>query len=597
MTLNISKNITNLEIADLLKNISAAYSVKDPDKYRFHIIAYERASDVVEHLTIEMKDIFYEGKLEDIPGIGKNIALHLSDIFKKGRSVHFEKILNGLPEGMFELIKIQGIGPKTAHKLATELKINGKNPIKKLKKHLKRKDISKLEGFGKDSENKLLSSIRDFEKQTIRLLLPYAENIANDVIDWMMKCDKTERVDVLGSLRRKTSTVGDVDISVSTDNPRAVIEHFCNYPKAKKILEKGEKTASIILPGAAKQIDLMVQKKDAYGALLQHFTGSKSHNISLREYANIQKHSLSEYGIKENGKDKITKEFKDEESLYKYLGLSWIPPELRENRGEIDAALNNKLPELVDLSFIKSDLQIHSDYDTKTSHDLGISEWKDIVKKANDLNYEYIALTDHNPGSGGNSDKKIIEILKKRKEFIGNINYTIKNENKYRLKYVFNSLEIDIKKDGSLPVPEKGLEILDFALVSIHSSFRLKRQEMTKRILKSLEFPKVKIIAHPTGRRINKRLGIEADWQEIFKVCRRKNIWVEINADPVRLDLPDTLVKEAVKSKVLMTLGTDSHHKDSMDNMGYGVYVARRGWAENDNIVNTRGFEEFKKML
>lgn len=557
--------MTNLEIAELLRSVAAAYQLKDKDKNRFRIIAYERAADAIEHASSEVKDLWDEGKLEEIPGIGPNIAKHLDELFRTGSSKHFEKVMKGIPKSAFKLMELPGIGIKSALKLIKE------SPSSEIKKMLKQVD--------KISDEK-------------RLLLPYALEISGFVIEWLKKEPKVLSVEPLGSLRRMVSTIGDIDIAVASNVPEVIIEHFAKYPKANKIVEKGESSASILIPGDI-QIDVRVVKPESFGSLLQHFTGSKHHNIALREYAKSLSLSLSEYGIKKVNVKKANaklKTFRTEEKFYNYLGLELIPPELREDAGEIEAAKNHILPKLVELSDIKSDLQIHSSFDVETSHDLGQSSMEEIAIKAKSKGYEYIALTEHNPSKSGHTPQEIVEILKRKREMIEQYNYS-------RTIYVYNSLEIDIMPDGRLPVSDEGLEMLDFALVSIHSSFRGSREEMTKRILYALSHPKVKILAHPTARKLNEREGIELDWQKIFDFCKNNNKWLEINADPMRLDLPDFLVREAVKEGVKLTLGTDSHHKDMIDNMVYGVSVARRGWAEKCDIINTLSLDEFNKEV
>jgi DNA polymerase (family 10) len=377
--------------------------------------------------------------------------------------------------------------------------------------------------------------------------------------------------------------------------PEEVLSFFTRYPKSQKTIEKGDHTASILLPGGI-QVDLMAQSVDSYGSLLQHFTGSKHHNIALREYALKKGFSLSEYGVKTRSSGK-TALFSSEESFYKYLGLRYIEPELREDTGEIEASKENKLPKLIELKDVKSDLQIHSSFDIETSHDLGESSMEEIVQKGSELGYEYLAFTEHNPSQKGHNDENIVEILKRKREKVDEINYSLKSSHKYRIQKVFNSLEIDILSDGRLPIPEVAFDYLDFALVSIHSSFDLDRDLMTKRVLRALSYPKSKIFAHPTARKLNEREGVELNWPEIFDFCLKNKKWVEINCDPMRLDLPDGLVREAVKLGVKMTFGTDAHHKDGMNNMAFGLSVARRGWCEASDIINTRGLTEFEKLL
>lgn len=591
--------MTNLEIAELLDAIAASYKIKGEDKNRFRIIAYQRAADAVEHLSSEAKDLWDDNKLSEVAGIGERIDRHLDEIFRTGKSKHFEKVMKSLPPAMFDLMKVPGIGAKTAFKLVKELKISKRAPLLELEKAAKAGKIEKIEGMGEDSQEAIIKSIKEVKGRTVRLLLPYAMKIAQDLIEWLKESRDVKRADALGSLRRKASTVGDVDIAVATNKPSKVIEHFTKYPKIQRVLEKGDRTASIIIPGN-RQVDLMVETPEAYGALLQHFTGSKHHNIALREYALKKNLSLSDYGIyvKKNGK-KVLKKIASEEKFYQFLGMDFIPPEIREGTDEIKSALNHKLPELVELKDIKADLQIHSNFDIETSHDLGESSMSELVEKADDLGHEYIAFTEHNPSKRGHNEKQIIDILKRKKETVDKLNYSILRRGLagQGIQRVFNSLEIDILPSGKLPVPEKGLELLDFALVSIHSSFRQSREETTKRVLAGLSSPKVKIFAHPTGRMLGKREGVEIDWPEIFEFCKKNNKWLEINAEPMRLDLPSAIVRDAVKCGIKLTIGTDAHHINGMDNIQYGVSVARRGWTKASDIVNTRSLTEFERML
>jgi DNA polymerase (family 10) len=289
--------------------------------------------------------------------------------------------------------------------------------------------------------------------------------------------------------------------------------------------------------------------------------------------------------------------FSDEKSFYNYLKLKWIPPELREDNGEIEAAVNNNLPKLIKEKDVRADLQIHSDFDIETSHDVGESSMEAIIEKADSLGYEYIAFTEHNPSKSRHSKSQITDIIKRKKEKVDKLSEKLKKDNYSNIKRVFNSLEIDILPSGKLPVPMEGLRFLDFALVSIHSSFKKTRKQMTDRVISALSHEKVKIFAHPTARKLNTREGVELDWETIFDYCVNNDKWLEINADPMRLDLPDFLVKDAVTNNVILTLGTDAHHKDMLDNMKYGVYVARRGWAQKENVVNTKSLDEFEKLL
>ena len=601
--MNIHKGMANGEIAELLRAVAASYQIENEQKHRFRVIAYNRAADAIEHLGTEAKDIWDEGNLSDVSGIGASIAEHLGEIFKTGKSKHFVKVLKGIPKAALLLMELSSIGPKRAYRLAEELDLPEKNTLSALKKLARKGKIAKLTGFGEESQSDILTAIEEYkEKPPSRMLLSEAESYAEDIIKWMGSLKLIYRIDMLGSLRRKAPTVGDVDLSVSTDKPKEAIEHFTKYPKKMRVINSGEKSASLLLPGNVRA-DLKVESPKTYGALLQHFTGSKHHNVALREYSLKKRMSLSEHGIKKiksqmsnlksqnyNPKLKIY-EFSTEEEFYNTLGLSYIPPELREGTGEIEAALKHELPGLVELKDIKGDLQMHSDFDIETSHDVGASSMEELVEKAKELRYEYVAMTEHNPSQKGHTLEQVTNVLKKKREKVDQLNEVVKGVK------VFNSLEIDMLPDGRLPVDDEGLSTLDFALVSIHSSFKRSREEMTKRVLNALNHPKVKIFAHPTARLLEKREGVELDWEKIFEFCKKNDKWIEINADPHRLDLPDFLIRDAVKAGVKLTLGTDSHHKDGMDNMRYGVAMARRGWCEKKDIINTLSLNEFEKQL
>lgn len=600
--------MTNVEIAELLRDVAAAYQLKDEKKNKFKIVAYQRAADGVEHLSSEIKDVWDEGKLADIPGVGPSLAGHLDELFRTGKSGHFNELFEGLPMSIFKLMEIPGIGVKTAYKLVKAFDISDKSPFEDLEKIAKEGKIATLEGFGEDSQAAILRSIGTVRKRVKRHLLPYAYQIANEISEWMSKHKDVLQVEPLGSLRRRASTIGDLDIAVSTNNPLGALDHFVNFPRKTRIIEKGDRSSSIILPGNI-QVDCMVQPPEAFGSLLQHFTGSKHHNIALREYALKKGLSLSEYGIRINPKTKDPKtrlkpfedteklkQFSTEKDFYNYLGLDWIPPELREDLGEIEAAKEHSLPNLIELSDVKGDLQMHSDFDIETSHDIGESSMEELVEKAEELGYEYIAMTEHNPSQKGHNDKSIIDILRRKREKVEKLNEKLKDSSG-SVKRVFNSLEIDILPNGNLPVSERGLAELDFALVSIHSSFDLEKEKMTKRVLSALSQPNVKIFAHPTGRKLNERESVELDWEKIFDFCLENDKWIEINADPARLDFPDFLVREGVKKGIKFTFGTDAHHKLGMENMPWAVSVARRGWLTKSDVINTYTLKDFEKML
>ncbi|TSC53598.1 MAG: DNA polymerase (family X) [Microgenomates group bacterium LiPW_16] len=581
--------MNNLEIAKLLRAITAAYIIKNEN--RFKVMAYERAADSIEHSTSEIKDLWEDGKLGEIPGIGPSIAAHLDELFKTGKVKHFEKIMKGLPPAMFPLLSVPGFGPKKAYKLVKILKlVNPSTVIEDLERAAKEGKIAQLASFGEKSQEDILEALQTFKEGQVkekRMVLPIASAIAQEVISYLKKCPASVKVDPLGSLRRKVATIGDIDVAVATEKPEQVVEWFVAYPKRQKVIESGQSGATLLLENG-RQVDLRVQKPKAYGAMLQYFTGSKHHNIHLRELALKKGLSLSEYGIK---RGKKLKEYSIEEEFYTILGLDWIPPELREDAGEIEAALAHRLPKLIELKDVKGDLHVHSDYPLEPSHDLGVDSMEVIIKKAEKLGYEYIGFAEHSPSITNHTKQQIYEILARRKEKIEKLKLTSK------IVRVINLLEVDILADGNLSIEDKSLNLLDGAIASVHSSFNQPKEKMTKRILSALANHHIRILGHPTGRMLGKREAYEADWDKIFTFCKAHNKALEINAWPDRLDLPDSLVHQAVKMGVKMVISTDSHAAEQMDLMTYGIAVARRGWAGKGDILNTLSYNKFITWL
>ncbi len=583
--------MTNKEIAKLLRKVAAAYTIKNAN--RFKIIAYEKAADSIDHLASELKDLASEGKLHTVSGIGPSIASHLDELFKIGKVKHFEQIFSQVPQAIFPLLDLTGFGAKKAYKLVIALNLKDPDTVlDDILKAAKNHKIANIESFGEKSEKDIqeaVESYRNSPKKEIRMPLPYAHAIALDIVSYLKKSPTVEEVATLGSLRRMVSTIGDIDLALATREPQKAIEWFLTYPKKQKVVEKGKEGATIIL-GGGQQVDLRVVKPQAWGAMLQYFTGSKNHNIHLREFALKKGWSLNEYGIK-NIKTGDVSKFSIEENFYKFLSLPWIPPEIREDRGEIEAALAHKLPKLIKLGDVKGDLQIHSNYPIEPSHDLGKNSMEEILEKAKSLGYEHIAFTEHNPSVSKHTISQILTIMKKRKAKIEQLKASTKSVR------ILNLLEIDISADGRLALPEEAFNFIDAALVSIHSSFNQPKEAMTERVLKGLSHPKAKIFAHPTARLINQRDSISLDFEKIFEFCAKNKKAIEINAYPNRLDLPDILVQEAKKYGVKFTLGTDAHDNSGMVLMPYGVSVARRGWLEKDDILNTLPYNKLINWL
>lgn len=579
--------MNNQKIAGNLRAVAAAYEVKGKDPFR--IRAYQNAADSVEHASREVKDLWEEGKLSQLPGVGANIAKHLDELFKTGKVTYWQKTFKSLPGSMFKLLEVPGIGPKTAFKLSKELKLSEKKAVSNLKKAALNKRIETIEGFGKESQQVILKGIEEYQRRENRMLLPKASAIANDLINYMQTCKEVIRIDPLGSLRRRSPTIGDIDFAVATEFPKIVVDHFTKYSKVNLVLAAGELTSRVKLT-SGEQVDLKVQNPETYGALLQHFTGSKNHNISLRERVLKKEMSLSEHGIKVKGK---LRKFADEKQFYNSQGLDWIPPELREDRGEIQASQKHKLPKLVKLDQIKGDLHLHTNFGWRSSHDAGENSMREMITKAIKLGYKFVGIGDHNPSKSFYSNKQLISQVKKRSDIVSKL----KSSKAFSNIEIFNTLEVDILSDGSLAIPDKALQTLDFAVVSIHSSMRISKSRMTARVLKGLSHPKAKILGHPTGRLLNKREGFELDWQKLFTFVKKENKFLEINAWPNRLDLPDTLVKSAIEHSVQLVINTDAHSQTHLELMQYGVDVARRGWAQEKDIINTLPTEKLKNKL
>lgn len=544
--------------------MAAAYALKKIGNV-FQIRAYENAADSIEHSTAEIRDIWSEGKLNEVPAIGAKIQEHLDELFKTGKVKHFEDVQKGIKPVVFELIGIPGVGPKTAEKLA-EL---GALDLADLKKKIKSGELVK-KGFSAKLAQNIMDSLGEEAQKDKRMLLPYAFVQAEKILNYLLKSSDVLQAHPLGSLRRMVATVGDLDFSASSRNPKAVVDYFCKMPGVARILDQGETKASVILSSGIRA-DLLVGSSESYGALLQHFTGSKGHNIHLRTLALGKNLSLSELTSAETEKE-----------FYALLDMQVPPPEIREDTGEIEAALNHELPELVDINDIKGDLHLHSSYPIENpSHGPGIDSIEKIVKKAQQIGYELVGIADHPPSPVTAGKEKIIKWVEMRTKFIQELNSRTKSVR------VLNGLEVDIMQDGSLSVPDEALAMLDYCLAGIHTRHRDPKDQITKRIMSALESPYVDAISHPTNRLLNERDSSEADWEKIFHFAAKNNKLLEINAYPNRLDLRDDLVRLALNFGVKFIINTDAHQLSQMDNMHFGVAVARRGWASKKDIINT----------
>lgn len=582
-------NFSNSQIAGMLKQVGAALTIKNANL--FQIRAYENAASSVEHATSEIQDLWEEGQLDKVPGLGANLQEHLGELFKTGKVRHWEELKSSIPSGVFELLGITGVGPKTALKLAE----SGIKKREDLFHALKTGELVK-KGFSKKLAEKIEMGLNEAEVSSGRMLLPYAFAQAERILEYVKKCPAVKEADSLGSLRRRVATIGDLDFSVASDNHTAVVKHLVGMPGISRVADQGESKVTLML-NSGLQLDFLIADADSYGALLQHFTGSKNHNIHLRTLAEKKGLSLSEYGVRKVKSQKVKGkstdqnskviECKTEDELYGILGMQTPAPEIREDSGEVEAAVAGKLPRLVELGDIKADLHMHSSFPIEPSHDLGADTIQEMARICQSIGYQYIGISDHNPSVSGHSDKVYFSLVEKRSKVIEQINSSSKSIR------VLNLLEVDIQVDGRLAIPDKAAEMLDYIVAGVHSSHRMPKDKMTKRILTALQHPKVGVLAHPTGRLLNERDAYDADWEEIFKFCARNNKALEINCFPNRLDLPDLLARSAKELGVKFTMGTDAHKEESLENMKFGVYVARRAWLETEDVLNSWDLKNF----
>lgn len=568
----------NQELANIFYEI--AYFL-EMEGIPFKPYAYEKAGIILENLEKDIEEIYQQGGIQAlmaIPGIGESIAKKIEEYLQTGTIRYYQEFKKRYPVDIEELISVEGVGPKMVKVLYEELGITN---LKELEEAAKKGRIRNLPGFGKKTEENILQGIKFLKRSKGRFLLGEVLPVAEEIRQKLSKVQGVEKISLAGSLRRKKETIGDVDILVVAKNPDKVVEEFLKLPGIIKVWGKG-KTKSSIRLDKGFDVDLRIIDKKSFGSALQYFTGSKEHNIALRKIAIDLGLKLNEYGVFK--KDKFVAG-KDEKEVYKILGLDWIPPELRENQGEIERAKEHKLPKLIELKEIKGDLHCHTKWNG------GANSVEEMVESAMALGYEYLGISDHTKTlkiEHGLDEKKLLE---QRKE-IEKINQKLKKQKKkFR---VLQGAEVNILKDGSLDIQDEALKKLDYAIAGIHSHFKMKKEEMTRRIIKAMKNPYVNIISHPTGRILKRREEYQIDIEKILRAAKETKTVLEINSYPERLDLNDQNIKMAKEMGVKMIINTDSHHKDQLRYMKLGVFQARRGWAEKKDIVNCW---PLKKML
>ncbi len=563
------------EIADILE-IKAARGEKGEEIYRIN--AYRRAADAIAREPRPLEQLLREGKLEEIPGVGKAISAKIEEILTTGRLQFLERIRQEVPEGLTRLLRVPGIGPKTAVAIYDHLGIAG---IADLEKAAREHKLRSIPGLGARSEERILEGIEMLMRQSQRIPLGIAWPTAEALLKALREdCPMVSRVAAAGSLRRRKETVGDIDVLATSFDPPAVVYAFTRLPMVEEVVSRGNNKSTVMLRGGI-QADLMVLEPGHFGSLLQHFTGSKAHNVHLREVALKLGYHLSEYGLARDG-ERLT--FEDEAELYRALGLQWIPPELREDEGEIEAAMEGRLPRLVEAGEIKGDLQMHTVWSD------GADSIADMAEAAAKRGLQYIAITDHSRGLGiaRGLDPQRLEEQRREIEEV---------RKRFPQLTILHGVEVEIRSDGSLDLPDETLAKLDLVIASLHSALRQERERVTERLIKAMEHPLVDIIAHPTGRLIGQREGADLDIERVIDVAVRTGTILEVNAAPDRLDLRDAHVRLAISRGVKLVIDTDAHHTEALDFMPFGVATARRGWATARDVVNTLPVEELLSCL
>ena len=567
----------NAEVARILKNISI---LLDMDDVQFKPRAYEKAALSVEALEEDVEEIYSKGglkALKQIPGVGESIAEKIEELIKTGKLAYYEELREKAPVDLEVLSGIEGLGPKTIKVLWQKLGIKGINDLEKAALAHK---IAGLPGFKKKSEANILKGIEFAKKSTGRYILGFTLPLIRDIEGRLKRRSEVKTVVVAGSVRRMKETIGDVDFLVVSDKPEVVADFFVSMPEVVQVIEKG-KTKTAVKLKMGLNADVRVLPEESFGAALQYFTGNKLHNIELRRIAQKKGWKLSEYGIFHKEKQIAGR---TEEDVYEKLGLKWIPPEMRENTGEIEAAKKDELPNLIGYRDLKGDLQVHSNW---TDGQNSIAEMATQAKK---YGLEYIVVSDHTKYLAMTGGLDEAGLLKQREE-IDQVNKKLEGFT------VLQGAEVNILKNGDLDVPDKALKSLDVASVAVHSHFNLSKEEMTKRVLKAVENPNVDVFLHPTTREIHKREPIQLDLDAVIDAAKESGTILDIDSYPDRLDLKDEHVRKAVQRGAKLGISSDAHSTVHFHYLELGIAQARRGWATAKDVVNTRKLEEFRKLL
>ncbi|MEW6734827.1 MAG: DNA polymerase/3'-5' exonuclease PolX [Acidobacteriota bacterium] len=569
--------MVNEEIAEIFEKISKLLAFKGADHFR--ILAYQRAATSLRELGEDLITLAQAGKLQEIPGIGKDLAAMITEYIKYGRIERYERESRGVPEGLIALMDIPGLGPKTLAQLYENFHIKNLADLERL---LTSDALLELHGFGKKRVENLQRGIKLWKASQQRLSIGIALPLAEKLLDEVRKISLVEHAEAAGSIRRRRETIGDLDLLIISQDSTQALAQIAKLPIVRQVLALGDTRASVIIDSGL-QVDIRAVAEESYGAALQYFTGSKQHNVHLRTIALAHGLKVNEYGIfrgtRRLGGNR-------EEDIYRLLGLKMMPPELREDRGEIEASLTHNLPVLIELADLRGDLHTHTTYSD------GKSTIEEMVEQAAVLGYQYIALTDHSPSVKiahgvelARLEKKIEEIEKLR----------VRRGN--RAPHILIGSEVDILADGRLDYPDEVLARLDVIVASIHSAFQQNRDRMTGRLLDAIANPYVHIIGHPTTRHIGSRAPVEFDFERVIASAVAAGVALEINASPYRLDLNETMARTAQEAGVLLAIDSDAHHTTHLEQIRYGIYQARRGWIRPESVINTWSWAKLSRWL
>lgn len=566
----------NKELARIFEKMADILEFLGDNPYR--IGTYRRVANLISELPEDVEELYKNGKLSELPGVGSSSMLKIEEFLRTGTIRKYEDLRRVVPEELLELMEAPGVGPKTLKVAYDKLGVRTKEDFKRV---LRDGSLAKLPGFGPKKVENILKGIELWESSQERISLIDAYPIAEDLVEYMRREESVKEISVAGSLRRMKETVGDIDILVAAEREgwRRVHEHFVNYPEVEKVLAKGETKSSVVLKNG-RQVDLRTVEPKSWGAALQYFTGSKEHNIRVRDIAKEKGLKVNEYGVfRADTEERLGGE--REEEVYELLGMQWIPPEIRENWGEIELSLEHRIPKLVELRDIKGDFHLHTNWSD------GISSIEEVVEFAYRMGYQYIVIGDHSQ-SAKVANGLTPERYREQWKVIESLNRVYNPKGFYILK----GAEVDILPDGSLDLPEEILEGFDFVVASIHSRLN---QDNTYRILKAMESPYVNLVGHPTGRAYGQREGYPVDMDRVIQMAKETGTALEINT--FRIDLSPENIRKCVEKGVMMAIVTDAHSVAHLPYISLGVGIARRGWATPDLILNTRDLEGVRRFV